>query len=72
MFRITRQNGNYAILDTPYEVYEYIVKVIFNDDLRTCSYCSHHEAEEAQCWCEMADEGEEYDGGEFIIECVWY
>ena len=71
-FKIVRSDNKYTILDNPYEVYEFIVERIFNEDVRNCSYQTHKEAEEAQCWCEMADIEDEYDGGDFTIECIEY
>ena len=70
-FKLMKNYDNaYAVLDNPDEVYEYIVECIFREDTRNVSHQAHREASEAQCWCEMAYVGDEYESGDLSIECV--
>ena len=71
-FKLIKHNGNYTTFEDPYDIYIYIIESIFNEDPRECSYQAHKEASEAQGWCELACDGDEYDGGDFTIECIEY
>lgn len=70
LFKITTLKDICVAFQHPYDIYEFIIEYIFNENVRECSWQAHSEAENAQAWCELACIGDEYDGGEFTIECI--
>jgi hypothetical protein len=70
-YKITTKEGLTILLDDPYEVYEYLIKKIYKQDINNPDEDSHFKAEDAQCWCELANTGDEYVAKHFKIECVY-
>lgn len=69
-YKITKPTGEYTILDNTDEVYDYIVERIFHEPVGHCSHQAHNEAANAEGWCDVAEIGEVYDGGDFTVECI--
>lgn len=59
------------IINTPKEVYDYLVRKIYKRERADVDEETHLKSTDAQCWCELANAGDSYEDKDFTIECVY-
>lgn len=69
-YKITTKDKK-IILNEPTDVYAFVIESIYMQNMVTSDEDAHISASDAQCWCELANAGDEYITDDFKIECVY-
>ena len=70
-FKVLIKDDKPKIIKEPYLVYEYLVENFYKKNLKSVDENTHISAVDVQCWCELANAGDTYQGDDFSVECVY-